>query len=1383
MSGAIRSQIGPAKATLIKCLNEAREHLDARPEQTAQGDDWAQWVQHLKNDRLRVEGAINRIDTQIQRWTELMLKLDEPGEREAENAIYEGTATGENGFLAYMEDGHETIAMLTTSIEISGNAVTQNASPAPREQRANGNAPRNRNTIQIRLPTNNLPEFDGNAVLWPTFWDSFSSSIHKNDDISDIDRFNYLHGCLKGEAKRLIQGYFITSANYPLAINKLRDRYGDEKLIKSELRKELQKLPPARKFTNSVRETLDNLERILLQLDQLGEDINQTFILSTIEDKMPKWVLVEMEKAKLEMEEESDADDDEPFEWNSTLAIKCLTKIVRIHESANKAHCQLDAGPKPFFTKSAPRRLAEEESRVFVSHETKRALPTGSGRKAQKWTDRPPPAPNTKPFRRQRRPCIFCKSVEHSTFVCQKYPTGESRQKRLALLKLCPNCFRDNTHEKCLDLRKCDSCDGNHKSIVCQKFDPKAYKSKPFRPTGKEVLHNNTFSIPAETEQAMACTPAQKASPILLMTQKITVTNQSQEISVDGAKVFLDLGATRSFVTNKLAEKLGIETHGKIRPVAIKAHGMFGHQTSFQSFPVKIKLGLRSPSDIYSSKIATFREFSFRTTDKITSKIAMPAISDEKLELLSREKIAQKIDPKIQLQDTDILIGMDYFWSLVTNKKPLKNGYHLIETLLGPVICGGMETEQNSPETNFSLILQRDEGKGEITFENVASYGIMEESDNPWDAEKGYNDLEKCYSLEGLGINDQPEENEDESAQILFDKTIAKCGERYQVRWPFRPNKPALPTNKNLCIKRLYSTIKRLTSITDPNNLIERYDQILQTQLSDGITEEVKTDEGEGLIHYLPHQAVYRPDKKKLRVVMDASAHLHGKPSLNDTMFRGPVLLPKVAGVLLRWREGKIVIACDIASAFLMLELHPSDRNVTRFFWLKDLAKPPTPENIRTFRFCRVLFGAVASPFLLCGTIVHHLTHSTVAKKYPQISKEVEKSVYMDNILILAVCETEATEKIRIVREIFADAGMKLREFLSNDEKTLGEIEAEDKIVPREKFLGIDWEVKRDDMKFKLPFSQEKEWTMRKILRTIHSNFDPLGLISPATLQARLFFQSLWAKKLKWDTPLAEQETKTWNRLLLDWKDTTVIIPRHTKLGLLDTNQHKNCQIHVFTDASESCYATAVYARRKSPNSITIQLLFAKSRLAPKNLKEKGRLTIPKMELLGILIGTRAGNYVKRELNAEHVQTFLWSDSQIALCWIDSNKTLPIFVENRCQEIRKSGFQFRHVNGADNPADYATRGIPAGKLQNKEKWWKGPVWLKDTEENWPNRIFSGKPDIEALMPVKEQINIAGITEKGFEEKFEIVDPNRFGSWNKMIITLLFVIRPQRPLEV
>ncbi|MCP3668095.1 MAG: hypothetical protein GY696_37330 [Gammaproteobacteria bacterium] len=125
-------------------------------------------------------------------------------------------------------------------------------------------------------------------------------------------------------------------------------------------------------------------------------------------------------------------------------------------------------------------------------------------------------------------------------------------------------------------------------------------------------------------------------------------------------------------------------------------------------------------------------------------------------------------------------------------------------------------------------------------------------------------------------------------------------------------------------------------------------------------------------MHYLAHQAVITPQKEttKVRMVFDASAKQNkASPSLNDLLLRGPVILADLLGLLLRLRLHRIVILADIEKAFLQVGLKSSERDVTRFFWLVNAKLNTLENNLQVYRFARVPFGMISSPFLLSATV------------------------------------------------------------------------------------------------------------------------------------------------------------------------------------------------------------------------------------------------------------------------------------------------------------------------------------------------------------------------------------------------------------------------------
>ena len=122
-------------------------------------------------------------------------------------------------------------------------------------------------------------------------------------------------------------------------------------------------------------------------------------------------------------------------------------------------------------------------------------------------------------------------------------------------------------------------------------------------------------------------------------------------------------------------------------------------------------------------------------------------------------------------------------------------------------------------------------------------------------------------------------------------------------------------------------------------------------------------------------------------------------------------------------------------------------------------------------------------------------------------------------------------------------------------------------------------------------------------------------------------------------------------------------------------------------DASTKAYGATVYLSQGDATGLAI----AKTRVAP--LKE---LTLPCLELMAALLGARLTTFVHHvhELDDEVIiaERVLWSDSQIVLSWLQSQRHLPVFVRNRVTENKSVKFDaYKYCPTTQNPADLLTR--------------------------------------------------------------------------------------------
>lgn len=857
----------------------------------------------------------------------------------------------------------------------------------------------------------------------------------------------------------------------------------------------------------------------------------------------------------------------------------------------------------------------------------------------------------------------------------------------------------------------------------------------------KENRYNNRSSRNSESdlEESTAilhsCTKQDKQTPsdVLLKTATAPVWSGRQCMI---SNILFDEGAQRSFITSDLAAKLQITPTG----TTFMQISSFGGAENTVRRLEKCTIQLETTAkDKISMELFIVPQLA--TPIKYRRRIDI-----SRLNYLKNLELAHPLSGEESF-NIDILIGADFYWKFVEDKVIRGDGPTAVLSKLGYLLSGPIHSGGSGPNTE-SLMM------------NILADHKLEECD-----------FERFWNIESLGIENQNRsENYTDIAKEYADTSIEFLHGKYTAKLPWKAEMPELQSNFGIVKRRTENVIRRLGR--DPD-LLRMYSKVLSEQEEKGFIERVDiASDCTNRIHYIPHHPVLKESATTpVRVVYDCSCRDGNRgPSLNDCLESHSPNLNDLPGILTRFRLKQYAVTTDIEKAFLQIGLHQEDRDVTRFLWLSDSDDISSP--LITYRFKSILFGATSSPFILNATLLKHF------KVNPSDTAQVlERDLYVDNVL------SSFDEKQRVIgfyhesRELLAKGGFNLRSWNSNCEN-LRTVASKEGVLDTEnvvKILGMLWNVMTDMLLFsqtKFDISGEGNTTKRDILKQSSRIFDPLGILSPITVKAKILMQTLWKQNFGWDEHLPKRIETEWKELANEIEEaTSTKVPRH----LLSKQYSSNSKtLHVFTDASLQAYGAVVYIVDGEQSNFVM----AKNRVAP--IKS---MTLPRLELMGALLGARLVKYIQNNVDVSEV--LFWCDSQIVINWISSNKQLKQFIQNRVTEIKdlSGGNIWRYCPTCDNPADFLTRGIPISKFKGNKKWLHGPDWILEPNK-WPvwNIV---NPSTTLCVSADDEFNESksdptrSAENSCHREPFgllDVLEVERFGSYMKLLRVVSYIFR-------
>ena len=1114
-------------------------------------------------------------------------------------------------------------------------------------------------SVHVRLPKLTLPTFSGDPLDWQSFWDTFAASVHSNTSLSGVQKFQYLRGQLTGAAARCIAGLTATNQHYTHAVELLRQRFGQPHKITSAHMEALIHMAPPSASHRDLRSFFDRVSCHVRGLEAAGRTANSygDCLVPILLERLPATTKQQLTR------------DHGTTEWEIGALLAALRKEIEILELGPSLD---DATPQPTMNFATMARRGQRQGSASRSSRTPR--------------------------------CAFC-DRPHPSSQCSTVTDPQQRRDTVKSKGLCFNCLGPHRVSTCPTKVRCRTCGQKHHTTLCMPQQPPTQRShatvasstapqpqpdqpgqsaQPAQPTPASHVACATSVHPA------ACLAAGQS--VILQTASTTVYAEQGNRSAS-VRLLLDSGSQRTYMSRRLAESLHLQP-ALHEPLSIST---FGDTRPFtvDTYLVNFQLGLKDGSrlDVNANVIPDITGSIYRGST--------PPEDEAFLRDLSPGMLADCLPSDQDDAKVDLLIGSDLFWDLVSSDRiVLPSGLLLLSSKLGYILTGKCNTAQPAKEVSTLIAHTPVLQSGLIPTYTACADSCVSSSPN----------LTDFWSLETIGIKDDPSPSPDDQIGQDFENSVRFEDGRYEVRWPWKDNDTDLPENFGLAFGRLKSLSRRFQQ--DPA-LLQRYDSVINDQLKKGIIELAPSTPPQPPIHYLPHQPVITPQKSttKLRVVYDASSKTRKTDkSLNDCLHRGPVLLPDLCGLLIRFRLSPVVLLADIEKAFLQVGLHPADRDATRFLWFKDPTNTSTlDKNLAVYRFCRVPFGVISSPFLLQATIRHHLTNTE-----DPCAKDIGDNIYVDNLVLGLDSAPDAVHMHKSATSIFAKASMHLREWSTNSDVVRS-------ILPDQpphadvsvSVLGLRWNSLKDT--FRTPCfrsSTSPVVTKREVLQRIAEVYDPLGMFTPVLLPGKLFLRRLWDQQLAWDEPLSPSLTEEWFSIAAKITPVAdITLPRCPAPVTADSQ----LSLHVFTDASKHSYAAAVYLVVRTDSAQRAFLLYSKMRLAPQKTT-----SIPRLELLGVVIGVRAITFVHNQLHRHVESQHLWTDSRCVLFWITSPKRMSRFVENRLTTIREHpALTFHYVPTKDNPADLATRGTSALDLRDTSQWWNGPPWLSLTPSAWP----------------------------------------------------------------
>nr|XP_029709979.1 uncharacterized protein LOC115255917 [Aedes albopictus] len=481
-------------------------------------------------------------------------------------------------------------------------------------------------SIEVRLPTLELPTFSGDYMDWPAFRDAFEALINKNVQLSNVQKLLYLKSTLNDEAAYMLDTLDITDANYRVAWDLLVERFENRRILKQKHLKALFTMKQVPEDSpKELRRLLTECQRNINVLRQFGEPTE---------------------------------------EWDTILVYLIASKLDGVSRRDWEIQTQDDESPTyDDITKFINSRCHTLEALAA----DKRELRTPSRSK-----------PQLSHISTSSVGCSTCQSsLYHPLWKCMTFleMSPAARLDELRKWKLCFNCF-SSKHRACKCKSKgCKSCSGKHNTLLHgssrqHQHHQDQQKRHPFSRVSSSSESSNLDKPFMNADAASKVRDIKRTSNDILATAMVCIYDSAGNRLP--CRVLLDSGSQPNFITQSFARKLRLEGSN----TAVTVHGVSGAET---------QVGRRVMATIESCVNGRQFEIPLLVMKRITNVLPSEPFQCDDI-VHGYQDLA---DPTFNKPgDIDILLGSKLFFKLLLPEKIEIGDLILWNSELGRIVSG-----------------------------------------------------------------------------------------------------------------------------------------------------------------------------------------------------------------------------------------------------------------------------------------------------------------------------------------------------------------------------------------------------------------------------------------------------------------------------------------------------------------------------------------------------------------------------------------------------------------------------------------------------------------------------------------------------------------------